>query len=75
MSINKKYDTFADSFDDSYKDVLSALSELDDTADIDYVKENCRSEHQKNSRHRRMDFHPLQHAAKFLHFLIPKKCA
>ena len=41
MSINKNYDT---NYDDSYKDVLSALSELDDTADIDYEKENYKYE-------------------------------
>lgn len=75
MSINKNYNTFADSFDDSYKDVLSALSELDDSADIDYVKENYKPEQQKKLRRSRMDFRPLQHAAKFLQFLIPKKCA
>ncbi|MEZ3436272.1 MAG: hypothetical protein K1W34_16940 [Lachnospiraceae bacterium] len=72
MSINKNYDT---NYDDSYKDVLSALSELDDTADIDYVKENYKYERTNKRRHRRMDFRPLQHAAKFLSCLIPKKCA
>ena len=89
MSINKNYDTFTNGYDDNYKDVLSALSQLDDSADIDYVKENYKHERklknarrtflphtwQYNSRHRRMDFHPLRHAARFWNFLIQKKCA
>lgn len=75
MSINKNFDTFAGNCDDNYKDVLSALSQLDDSADIDYVKENYKYERTYYSRHRRMDFHPLQHAARFWHFLMQKKCA
>ncbi len=75
MSINKNYDTFTKGYDDSYKDVLSALSELDDTAGIDYVKENCKYEQVYKTRHCRTDFHPLQHAAKFLSCLIQKRCA
>lgn len=75
MSINKNYDTFTNGYDDNYKDVLSALSQLDDSADIDYVKENYKHERKYDSRHRRMDFNPLRHAARFWNFLIQKKCA
>lgn len=75
MSINKNYDTFTEQYDDNYRDVLSALSELDDTAGVDYVKENCKYERTYKMRRHRMDFHPLQHAAKFLSCLIQKRCA
>lgn len=75
MRINRNYGTTAEGYDDSYRDVLSALSELDDRTDIDYVKENCKYEKTKISRHPRMDFHPLQHAAKLLSCFIPKRCA
>ncbi len=61
MRINKNYGTTAEGYDDSYRDVLSALSELDEKTKI--------------SRHPRMDFHPLQHAAKLLSCFIPKRCA
>lgn len=74
MSINKN-DTFAEGYDDSYRDVLSALSELDDTADIDYVKENLRCGQTKKTRQNRTDLHPLQHAAKFLSCFFSKRCA
>lgn len=72
MSTNRKYSTFTDNYDDSYKDVLSALSELDDNADIDYVKENYHYEHTYHPRHRRMIFQPLQHAARFLQCFVQK---
>lgn len=76
MSMNNKNRTFMGNCDDTYKDVLSALSQLDDSADIDYVKENYKFEQTHHSQqHHRMDFRPLQHAARFLHCLIQKKCA
>lgn len=71
MRINSKNKLIADSYgqDDNYKDVLSALSQLDDNPGIDYVKENCKYEWKRNSRH------PLQNAAKFFQCLIQRKCA
>ena len=77
MSIRDKNRLFTDSYnqDDNYKDVLSVLSQLDDKADIDYVKENYQYEQKCTSRHPRLDFHPLQNAAKFFQLLIQKRCA
>lgn len=71
MNTNRKYNTFTDNYDDSYKDVLSALSELDDNADIDYVKENYHYE--RTYSRRRINFHPLHHAARFLQCFVQKK--
>lgn len=75
MSTNNKNWTFTNNSDDTYKDVLSALSQLDDSADIDYVKENYKFEQKRHSQRRLTDFRPLRHAAKFLQCLIQKKCA
>lgn len=61
--------------DDNYKDVLSALSELDEQADIDYVQENYKCEYASASQRCCMELHPLQHAAKLIHYLIRKNCA
>ncbi len=70
MSTNRKYSTFTDNYDDSYKDVLSALSELDDNADIDYVKENY---YDHTYSRRCINLRPLQHAARFLQCFVQKK--